>query len=88
MDIKNPVKAIRAKCLDCCCNSKKEVELCTCEKCSLHPFRFGKNPYREKKSYVMTPEQREQARQSMLKINSERKSVVKQTVKADEPNHG
>nr|DAE34801.1 MAG TPA: hypothetical protein [Caudoviricetes sp.] len=28
--ITNPVKAIRAKCLDCCCGSSNEVELCTC----------------------------------------------------------
>lgn len=27
--ITNPVKAIRAKCLDCCCGSSNEVELCT-----------------------------------------------------------
>lgn len=52
MDIKNPVKAIRAKCLDCCCNNRKEVELCTCEKCSLHPFRFGKDPYKKKREYT------------------------------------
>ena len=45
-EITNPVKAIRAKCLDCCCGSRSEVELCTCDSCPLYPFRFGKNPYR------------------------------------------
>lgn len=54
--ITNPVKAIRAKCLDCCCGSKREVELCPCPDCSLHPFRFGKNPYRTPRTY--TQEQR------------------------------
>ena len=44
-EIKNPVKAIRAKCLDCCCNNPNEVKLCPIEKCALYPFRLGKNPY-------------------------------------------
>lgn len=46
----NPVKAIREKCLDCCCGSSHEVRLCTCTDCSLYPFRFGKNPYRSKRT--------------------------------------
>lgn len=41
-----PMKAIRAKCLDCCCGSSHEVRLCTAEKCPLYPYRFGKNPNR------------------------------------------
>ena len=45
----NPVKVIREKCLDCCCGSMKQVELCPCESnCPLWPFRFGKNPFRKK----------------------------------------
>lgn len=47
----NPVKAIRAKCLDCCCGSELEVKLCPCEDCPLHPYRFGKNPFRAKRQY-------------------------------------
>ena len=39
-----PIKAIRLKCLDCCCGSSKEVELCTVPKCTLWPYRFGKRP--------------------------------------------
>lgn len=39
-----PVKAIRLKCLDCCCGSSTEVRLCPVTDCPLHPFRFGKNP--------------------------------------------
>ena len=38
-----PMKAIRAKCLDCC-GSSHEVRLCTVEKCPLYPYRFGKRP--------------------------------------------
>jgi hypothetical protein len=39
-----PIKAIRAKCLDCSCNQFKEVVLCTVTKCSLYPYRMGKRP--------------------------------------------
>jgi hypothetical protein len=39
-----PMKAIRQKCLDCCCGSKKEVRLCPSDDCSLWPYRFGKRP--------------------------------------------
>lgn len=42
----SPMKAIRLKCLDCCCGSSNEVKLCVAEKCPIHPFRFGKNPNR------------------------------------------
>jgi len=40
----SPLKAIRAKCLDCAYNAT-EVRLCPSTNCALHPFRFGKNPY-------------------------------------------
>ena len=39
-----PIKSIRAKCLDCCAGSYKEVALCTAQNCSLYPYRFGKRP--------------------------------------------
>ena len=39
-----PIKAIRAKCLDCCCGQRKEVMLCPCGDCPLYLYRFGKNP--------------------------------------------
>ncbi len=42
-----PLKAIRRKCLDCCCGSSKEVEMCPVETCSLYPYRFGKSPRRK-----------------------------------------
>lgn len=53
----NPVKAIRAKCLECSNGSSNEVRLCPIEHCPLFPFRFGKNPYRAKRE--LTEEQRE-----------------------------
>lgn len=39
-----PMKAIRAKCLDCCCGQVQEVRRCPCEKCPLWAYRFGKRP--------------------------------------------
>lgn len=41
----SPIKAIRAKCLDCTCNQQNEVRDCTITECPLYAFRFGKNPY-------------------------------------------
>lgn len=38
------LKAIRAKCLDCCGGQVNEVKLCPITNCSLYSFRFGKNP--------------------------------------------
>lgn len=43
-----PVQAIRAKCLDCCAGQPGEVKLCPMEdKCTLYPFRLGRNPNRK-----------------------------------------
>jgi len=39
-----PIKAIRAKCLDCCNGQQKEIRLCTVKKCALHEYRFGHRP--------------------------------------------
>lgn len=39
-----PIKAIRAKCLDCTCDNRDEVRLCPSEKCPLHPYRMGRRP--------------------------------------------
>ncbi len=66
---KNPVKAIRAKCLDCCCDSANEVKLCPVQTCPLYPFRFGKNPFIQKH---YTEEQRAAMRERMNKLNSAR----------------
>ena len=46
-EIKSPLKAIRAKCLDCCCNVPQEVRLCEIESCPLWPYRMGHNPNRK-----------------------------------------
>ncbi len=42
-----PVKAIRAKCLECSGSQPKEVRDCVIHQCPLYPFRMGKNPNRQ-----------------------------------------
>lgn len=46
-DVLTPVKAIRAKCVDCCCGQLVEVRLCTAKGCPLHPYRMGHRPKNE-----------------------------------------
>lgn len=47
MEILSPLKAIRAKCLDCMCDAPMEVRLCPCTDCPLYPYRMGHNPNRK-----------------------------------------
>lgn len=35
------LKAIRLKCLDCCCFMESEVRQCTIKSCPLFPYRLG-----------------------------------------------
>lgn len=68
-EIRSPIKAIRAKCLECCGWQPLEVKLCPCTDCALHPFRFGKNPYVKR---TMSDDQRAAAAER-LKNARERK---------------
>jgi len=66
--IYTPLRAIRRRCLDCCCGSSMEVGLCPVHSCSLHPYRFGKRPGTVKRE--ATPVQIERltkAREARLK---------------------
>lgn len=45
----SPLKAVRQKCLECSCGNQAEVRQCVIERCPLYPFRFGKNPFRQKR---------------------------------------
>src|SRR6476660_271428 len=45
----NPLKAIREKCLDCCCGNAAEVRKCVAVDCHLWPFRMRTNPFRKKR---------------------------------------
>lgn len=68
--ITSPLKAIKAKCLDCCCGQYVEVKNCTCKDCPLWDFRLGKNPHR---SRTVTEEQRERMRERAKKLAAEGK---------------
>jgi len=39
-----PVKAIRAKCRDCCNDQVAEVRTCPIQDCPLHPYHMGVRP--------------------------------------------
>lgn len=54
-EIKSPLKAIRAKCLDCTCGQVNEVKECPITDCPLYVFRSGRNPYHK---LNLTEEQR------------------------------
>ena len=45
---KNPLKALRARCLDCCSECASEVRKCVSVNCPSWPFRMGVNPFRKK----------------------------------------
>ncbi len=68
----SPLKAIRAKCLDCCCDQRDEVKMCPATKCPLWGFRLGKNPNR--KSRVMSDEQKAAAKERLAKARASRKN--------------
>jgi hypothetical protein len=46
--VKNPMTAIRARCVQCCNGSVHEVKRCPVTTCMLHPFRNGENPFNKK----------------------------------------
>jgi len=52
-------RAIRAKCLQCCCGSPPEVRSCILVSCPLWPYRMGSNPFR--KPRALSEEQRKRA---------------------------
>jgi hypothetical protein len=54
----NPLKALREKCLDCCCANAAEVRKCVAVDCALWPFRMGTNPFRKKRE-LSTEQKRE-----------------------------
>jgi len=43
-NFKTPIKAMRAKCINCSGGSPKEVRLCPVIECALYPYRFGRRP--------------------------------------------
>lgn len=44
MNVFTPMRAIRLKCVDCCCGNMAEVRRCPVKNCTLHPYRMGHRP--------------------------------------------
>lgn len=63
-----PLKAIRAKCLDCTCGQPREINACQIKDCALYAFRFGKNPYRAARTY--TAEQKAKLTERLKRIKN------------------
>lgn len=59
-----PLRAIKAKCLDCCCGNVREVALCPATDCPLYAFRKGKGAKRESN---LTSEQKKAMRERLHK---------------------
>ncbi len=70
--ILTPLRAIRAKCIDCSAGSIKEVRECVMLDCPLYPSRLGKSPNR--KPRILTDEEREQLRQRMARMRQKQLS--------------
>ncbi len=47
VNVLRPLKAMRAKCIDCCNGQVKEIRLCPITECPLWPYRLGKRPIAE-----------------------------------------
>jgi hypothetical protein len=62
----NPLKAIRAKCLDCSGDNAAEVRECRIADCALFAFRMGKNPFRRQSD--LSPEEKVR-RADLLRIS-------------------
>lgn len=67
---KNPMAAIRAKCLDCTCGAVSRIKNCEVKDCPIWEYRMGKNPYR---SRTMTEEQRKAAGERLKKAREMKK---------------
>ena len=59
---RTPLRAIRAKCIDCCCGSPYEPANCTATSCPLYAYRDGHDPNKKGKGN----------NSSIKKINEER----------------
>lgn len=73
-DILSPLKAMRAKCLDCCCDNLKEVRECHINDCALWPYRFGKLPEGRKPKREYTEEQRKAMAERLAKARASQRA--------------
>ena len=68
----SPLKAIRARCLDCVCYQTNEVAKCGAIDCPLYPFRMGRNNtgVKTSKKALLAPNDADQS-QLKLKTNND-----------------
>ena len=64
----NPLKALRARCLDCCCGNASEVRKCVSVECPSWPFRMWVNPFRQKR--VLTAKQKQAMAERLAKARA------------------
>jgi hypothetical protein len=64
---KNPLKALRARCLDCCCDQPSEVRKCISVECPSWPFRMGTNPFRQKRN--LSTEHKQRMSERLMRAN-------------------
>jgi hypothetical protein len=71
----SPLKALRARCLDCSAGSAQEVAKCMQLRCPSWPFRMGKNPHRKRPS----DEQRQAMQERGRRVAKAKKSLASNT---------
>ena len=76
---KSPLKAIRAKCLDCTCGQASEVKNCQIKQCSLWEYRFGKSG----RTRSMTDEQKQAAAERLKSARLAKKVLTNNKEKQD-----
>lgn len=76
----SPLKAIRSKCLDCCCGQSVEVKNCGIASCPLHPYRLGRDPFRTRS---MTDEQKQAAAERLKSARLAKKSLTNNEENSD-----
>ena len=75
----SPLKAIRAKCLDCCCGIASEVKNCPSKQCPLWEYRFGKSG----RTRQMTEEQKQAAAERLKSARLAKKSLTNNEENSD-----
>ena len=79
-EITSPLKAIKAKCVDCCCGQKQEVKDCPITECDLYPFRLGKNPFRKRE---LSEEQKAAAAERFKQYHNNKKEITENEQEED-----